>query len=178
MKNKNIKWLTWICWLVSILFVVTVVLPLCVERFTIADRWKSQFFSFQLTDENGQRHVGFFSLAKILYDAEFMEYGYEAPKGQDLSKWVQPIIGLPRNKVSEQDGFIWADKGFLWSDYKTLNEVTLSEGKRLGLPYAPKPNQQLEISVPGAALDIASPTTSYLGRFPNYAINYEDKNFK
>lgn len=80
----NVKMLTKLSWVVTALFLVSMVIPLALERFVMGDNWKSQFLAFQLEDENGQRHLGFFSLATIMYDAEFMEYGYEAPDGKNL----------------------------------------------------------------------------------------------
>ncbi|MGV6807541.1 MAG: hypothetical protein ACWA5K_06535 [bacterium] len=175
--NSNVKKLTITSWVVTAVFVLSTVIPLALERFVMGDNWKSQFLAFQLEDENGQRHLGFFSLATILYDAEFMEYGYEAPEGTDFSKWEQEVVGVPRDEVKEIDGFIWADKGFLWADYKTINKVKLKEGLRQGGTEAPV-TEQIELTRPGAPWDIESPTTSYLGKFPNYNIQYEDKNFK
>ena len=172
----NVKMLTKLSWVVTALFLVSMVIPLALERFVMGDNWKSQFLAFQLEDENGQRHLGFFSLATIMYDAEFMEYGYEAPDGKNLSPWQQKVVGKPRDEVKEIDGFIWADKGFLWADYKTINQVELKEGLRQGAPEAPV-TEQTELTRSGAPWDIESPTTSYLGIFPNYHITYEDKNF-
>jgi len=175
--NNTIKKLTLASWLVTASFVLSVVIPLAAERFVMGDNWKSQFLAFQLEDEAGQRHTGFFSLAVILFDAEFMEYGYEAPADTDFSPWMQEVVNVPRDDVKETDGFIWADKGFLWADYKTINDVKLKEGLRQGMSEAPV-TEQLELTRPGAPWDIESPTTSYLGKFPNYDIIYEDKNFR
>lgn len=167
-----------LAWLTTVMFVITVVVPLAAQRLATSDQWKSHFISFQLKDETGQRHVGFVGLGTILRDAEFFEYGYEPPKGTDLSKWRQQILGMPRDQVKEIGGFVWSDKGFVWGDYKTFGAVKLEEGTRLGLDRTISKSEQLELTVPGAPWDVYSPTTSFFGRFPNYEVTFKDRNFE
>jgi hypothetical protein len=54
------KWLKRLSWLISIAFVVVVIFPLSFERFVSGNDWKSLFCSFQLSDEDGKLHTGFF----------------------------------------------------------------------------------------------------------------------
>ena len=178
MKLK--KLLGWIAGLVTLGFLLGVALPLLGERLTVSKKadFRGEFVSFLLKDENGQRHMGFLAASHAFEDMLFFEYGYQAPEGKNLSPWQQPVVGLPRKDVKEIEGFIWANKGILWADYKTFGESPFTKGSRLGLAKLPNPHDQLELTQPGAPWDTKAKELSFFGKYPDYAFNYEDHNFK
>src|SRR3990172_2286229 len=109
------KFLRRLSWFLSIIFFVVVVYPLAIERFVSGNDWKSMFASYYLKDEDGKLHAGFFSWARLVKDIQFFEYAWEVKKERDLSYWRYNIAGVDEDKLKRKDGFLWADKGFLWS---------------------------------------------------------------
>lgn len=165
--------------LMTLIVAVGFCLPLIGERLLVSEKigFRTQFLSFQLQDENGHRHLGFLCAGHAFKDMLFFEYGFQAPPETDLTPWQQPITGLPRQDVKEKDGFIWADQGHLWADFKTFGESPIVEGSRLGLDPPLRPNDQLELTVPGAPWDIDSKELSFFGRYPDYDFRFENENF-
>lgn len=174
------KWSRRLAWLVTLLVVLALLLPLLGERLLVNRKigFRTQFLSFQLRDEQGRRHLGFLCAGHAFKDMLFFEYGFQAPQGKDLSVWRQPITGLPRQQVKQTEGFIWADKGYLWADFKTFGESPFKEATRQGLATLPAPDDQIELSLPGAPWDIQAKELSFLGRYPDYHFDFEDDDFK
>lgn len=167
-------------WLVTAAFVIGVALPLLVERLVTNEKigWKGQFMAFQLKDEAGNRHLGFLSVAHAFKDMTLFEYGYEAPKGKDLTPWHKKILGLGRDQVVEKEGFSWSDKGFLWADRKGFGDNLFLIGSRQNSSKSIHPFDQTELTLPGAPWDLKGDGMDWIGKFPNYQFQYEDKNFK
>ena len=166
--------------IVTLGFVLGVALPLLAERLLVDQNigFKTQFLSFQLKDEDGRRHMGFLAAGHAFKDLLMLEYGFQPPEGKDLKAWQQPIIGLPRKDVKETEGFIWTDKGYLWGDFKTFGDSPYQEASRQKLDHKVEPNDQLELILPGAPWDVQAKELSFLGKYPDYKFNFEDKNFK
>lgn len=174
------RWTGLLAWLMTAVVTVALLLPLLGERLLVNQDigFRTQFLSFQLKDQHGRRHLGFLCAGHAFKDMLFLEYGYQAPEGKDLSAWQQPITGLPRKNVKETEGFIWADKGHLWGDFKTFGESPFKEATRQGLDQLPDANDQLELILPGAPWDIQAKELSFLGKYPNYDFSFNNENFQ
>lgn len=169
-----------VAWIVTAVVIVAFVVPLIGERLLVSKEigFRTQFLSFQLQDQKGQRHLGFLCAGHAFKDLLMLEYGFEAPAGKDLTHWQQRITGLPRKDIKETEGFIWSDKGFLWGDFKTFGESPFREATRQGLSTLPDRNEQIELTLPGAPWDIKAKELSFLGKYPDYAFNFDNENFK
>ncbi len=175
MMGKYRKVFARLAWLTTAVFVIAVLLPSVAKLLFMQYDSKGAFIGLLMKDESGQQHVGYVNMAYIFMpgSGEIVGYGYQAPSGTDLSKWHNAP-----SQAKEIDGFKWSDKGFLWSDHDTLGKVTPIEGTRLGLDRAVSKTEQTELTLPGAPWDIYGPSLSYLGRYPNYAIKFDNDSFK
>ena len=176
---KKIKKTTaWLAWLTTLVFVIAVVLPLLVERLAVTNETKTYFFSFELKDQEGKRHVGWFCPGYMpFFDIDFTEYGFEPPAGVDVSARRQKFVDN-RDAVKTEDGFVWGDKSILWASFYVFNPKGYnSEGTRLGINRPIPILEQPEITLPGAPWDIKNKATDLFGKWPNYTAKFNNEFF-
>lgn len=167
-----------LAWLITGIFFVSVILPIVVERISVTDQSKVFFFEFELKDETGKRHIGWFCPGFMYFmDVDFLEYGYEAPDGTDVSSRRQKFVDN-RDRVKTEDGFVWGKDGFLWASfYRFEKRGWMKEGGRLGLNRPVAIGEQTELTLPGAPWDMQSATTSLFGHWPNYETKFNNEFF-
>jgi hypothetical protein len=111
-------------------------------------------------------------------DREKEERLGEAPPQRDLSEWRKSIDRGPFEPDYDKFGFNWSDQGFLWAGptYVGKGRRFFVEGSRYD--YSVPMNVLSEVVLPGAPIDVKAENLSFLGKFPEYNIRYEDDYFK
>ena len=157
-------------WAITGIAIIVVIIPSVSKLIMMRNDLNNQWIGFQLKDESGRMHTGFADLGFSFMDMELLAYGYQAPPGTDLSKWnVNP------KKAEQIDGFEWSDRGFLWHTSALQGtDINLRAGTRLGLDKPFRLQDQAELTLPGAPWDRRSDNMSFLGKFPDYKVKFDD----
>jgi hypothetical protein len=171
---NKIKILKWLSGSLTVLFIVLVIVPILLERGLNSDTSYNGLGAwFIATDEEGKKHnIAVFWASVSDFETQYFNYGYEAPKGKDLSQWRKKIEG---KKI---EGWDFSDRGYLYTGECISGSGLMKQGKLWDTNIPLRKKDQVEMILPGAPWDFKTPNFSIIGKFPEYKVNYESDNFR